>query len=184
MRPRIPHAYYPQCNTLPVGVIQTFPVRRVVHSYSWISCIKVVARLLEVVTEYEKRARTMQHVPGFRTDVRCCGMTEVRTGFSSGLHNEELSYLYSLPNIVRVVKSRRMRWAGHVARMEEGRGVGKPEGKRPLGRPRRRWEDNIKMDLQEVGCEDWMELAQDRDRWRALVGTVMNLRVRKMRGIS
>ena len=64
--------------------------------------------------------------------------------------------------------------------------VGKPEGKRPLGRPRRRWEDNIKMYLQEVGgdCEDWMELAQDRDRWRALVGTVMNLRVAKMRGIS
>ena len=64
--------------------------------------------------------------------------------------------------------------------------VGKPEGKRPLGRPRRRWEDNIKMDLQEVGggCGDWMELAQDRDRWRALVNTIMNLRVPKMRGIS
>ena len=92
------------------------------------------------------------------------------------LHNEELSDLYSLPNIVRVVKSRRMRWAGHVARMGEGRGVhrvlvGKPERKIPLGRPRRRWEDNIKMDLEEVGgsCGDWMELAQDRDRWRALV---------------
>ena len=106
------------------------------------------------------------------------------------LHNEEFSDLYSLPNIVRVVKSRRIRWAGHVARMGEGRGVqrvlvGKPEGKRPLGRSRRRWEDNIKMDLQEVGgrCEDWMELAQDRDRWRALVSTVMNLRVPKMRGI-
>jgi hypothetical protein len=74
-----------------------------------------------------------------------------------------------------------MRWAGHVVRMEEGRGVhkvGKPEGKRPLGRPRRRWEDNIKMDLQEVGGRfgDWMELAQDRDRWRALVSTVMNFR--------
>ena len=92
---------------------------------------------------------------------------------------------------MRVVKSRRMRWAGHVARMGEGRGVhrvlvGRPEGKRQLGRPRRRWEDNIKMDLQEVGvsCEDWMELAQDRDRWRALVSTVMNLRVPKMRRIS
>ena len=78
-----------------------------------------------------------------------------------------------------------------MARMGEGRGVqrvlgGKPEGKRPLGRPRHRWEDNIKMDLQEVGrsCGDWMELAQDRDRWRALVGTVRNLRVPKMRGIS
>ena len=80
---------------------------------------------------------------------------------------------------MRVVKSRRMRWAEHVARMGEDRDVhrvlvGKPEGKRPLGRPRRRWEDNIKMDLQEVGRGrgDWMELAQDRDRWRALVGTL------------
>jgi len=80
---------------------------------------------------------------------------------------------------------------GHVAHMGEGSGVRrvlvrKPEGKRSLGRPRRRWEDNIKMDIQEVGggCEDWMELAQDRDRWRALVSTVMNLRVPKMQGIS
>jgi len=78
------------------------------------------------------------------------------TGEWRKLHNEELSDLYFLPNIVRVVKSKRMRWAGHVARMGEGRGVhrvlvGKPEGKRPLGRPRRKWEDNIKMDLQEVG---------------------------------
>jgi len=77
-----------------------------------------------------------------------------------------------------------MRWAGYVARMGEGRDVyrvlvGKPEGKRPLGRPRRRWEDNIKMNLQEVGCEgmDWIELAQDRDGWRVLVNSVMNLRV-------
>jgi len=99
------------------------------------------------------------------------------------LHNEELRNFYSLPNIVRVVKSRRMRWAEHVARMGEGRDVhrvlvGKPEGKRPLGRPRPRWEDNIKMDLGEVGgFRDWMELAQDRDRWRALVSTVMKLRV-------
>ena len=86
-------------------------------------------------------------------------------------------------NIVRVVKSRRMRWAGHVARMGEDKGVhrmlvGKPEGKRPLGRSRRSWEDNIKMDIQEVGggLGDWMELAQDRDGWRALVGTVRNFR--------
>ena len=113
------------------------------------------------------------------------------TGEWRKLYNEELSDLYSLPNIVRVVKSRRMRWAGHVARMGEARGVyrvlvWKPEGKRPLGRPRRRWEDNIKIDLQEVGgsCGDWMELAEDRDRWRALVSTVMNLRVPKTRGIS
>jgi len=113
------------------------------------------------------------------------------TGEWRKLHNEELSDLYFLPSIVRVVKSRRMGWAGHVARMGQGRGVyrvlvGRPEGKRPLGRTRRRWEDNIKMDLQEVGgsCGDWMELAEDRDRWRALVSTVMNLRVPKMRGIS
>ena len=87
---------------------------------------------------------------------------------------------------MRVVKSRRMRWAGHVERIGEGRRVhrvlvGKPEGKRPVGRPRHRREDNIKMDLQEVGggCGDWMELVQDRERWRALVSTVMNLRVPK-----
>ena len=110
------------------------------------------------------------------------------TGEWRKLHNDG-SVL--LTEYCAVVKSRRMRWAGHVARMGEGRGVyrvlvGKPEGKRPLGRPRRRWEDNIKMDLQEVGggCEDWMELAQDRDRRRALVSTVMNLRVSKMREIS
>jgi len=100
------------------------------------------------------------------------------------LHNEELNDLYTLPNIVRVIKSRRMRWAGHVARMGEGRGVyrvlvGKPEGKSPMGRPRRRWVDNIRMDLQEVGCGymDWIGLAQDRDRWRTIVSAVMNLLV-------
>jgi hypothetical protein len=100
------------------------------------------------------------------------------------LHNEELNDLYSLPNIIWVIKSRRMRWAGYVVRMGERRGVygvlvGKSEGKRPLGRPRRRWDDNIKMDLQEVGCGgmDWIDLAQDRGRWRALVNAVMNLRV-------
>jgi hypothetical protein len=86
------------------------------------------------------------------------------------LHNGELNDLYSSPNIFRMIKSRRMRWAGHVERTGEKRGVyrvlvGKPEGNRPLGRPRRRWEDNIKMDLQEVGCEgiDWIDLDQDRD---------------------
>ena len=99
------------------------------------------------------------------------------------MHNEELNDLYSSPNIVWVIKSRRMRWAGHVARMGE-RGayrvlVGKPEGKRPLGRPRRRWVNNIRMDLEQVGCGyvDWIGLAQDRDRWRTLVSAVMNLRV-------
>jgi hypothetical protein len=86
--------------------------------------------------------------------------------------------------IVRVIKSRRMRWAEYVARMGEGRGVyrvlvGKPEGRRPLGIPRCRWEDNIKQDLQKMGCGgmNWIELAEDRDRWRALVNAVMNLRV-------
>jgi len=111
------------------------------------------------------------------------------TGELRKLHNEELRDLYSLPNIVWVVKLRRMSWAGHVAH-HEGRGVhrvlvGKPEGKRPLGRPRHRWEYNIKLDLREVGGGgDWMGLTQDRDRWRALVNTVMNFLVHKVRGIS
>jgi hypothetical protein len=90
--------------------------------------------------------------------------------------------LYSSPNIVQVIKSKRIRWLGHVAGMGERRGVDrvlvrKPEGKRPLGRRGRRWEDNIKVDLQEVECGgvDWIELAQNRVRWRALVSAVMNL---------
>jgi len=106
------------------------------------------------------------------------------TGELRRLHNEELNDLYPSPDIVRVIKSRKMRWAGNVTRMGEERGVyrvlvGKLEGKRPLGRPRRRWVDNIRTDLQEVGCGymDWNGLAQDRDRWRTLVSAVMNLRV-------
>jgi hypothetical protein len=106
------------------------------------------------------------------------------TGEWRRLHNEELNGLYFPPNIVWVIKSRRMRWAGHMARMGKERGayrvlVGKLEGKRLLGRPRCRWVDNIRMDLQEVGCGygDWIGLAQDRDGWRNLVNAVMNLRV-------
>jgi hypothetical protein len=106
------------------------------------------------------------------------------TGEWRRLYKEELNDLYSSPNTVRVIKSRRMRWAGHVACMGEEMGVyrvlvGKPEGKRPLGRPRRRWVDKIKMDFQEVGCGymDWIGLTQDRDRWRTLVRAVMNFRV-------
>ncbi|KAJ4439157.1 hypothetical protein ANN_15114, partial [Periplaneta americana] len=105
------------------------------------------------------------------------------TGEWRKLHNTELHALYPSPDIIRNIKSRRLRWAGHVARTGESRNayrvlVGRPEGKRPLGRPRRRWEDNIKMDLREVGYDDrdWINLAQDRDRWRAYVRAAMNLR--------
>ena len=106
------------------------------------------------------------------------------TGECRRLHNEELNDLYCSPNIVWVIKWRRMRWVGHVARMGEVRGCigswwGNRRERRPLGRPRRRWVDNIRMDLQEVGCGymDWIGLAQHRDRWRTLVRAVMNLRV-------
>ena len=100
------------------------------------------------------------------------------------LHIAELHALYSSPNIIRSLKSRRLRWARHVAHMEQSRNaykvlVGKSEGKRPLGRPRRRWEDNIKMDLREVGCDpgEWIAFAENRDQWRAYVRAVMNHRV-------
>jgi hypothetical protein len=106
------------------------------------------------------------------------------TGGWRKLHNEELRDLHSSPGIITIFKPMRMRWAGHVARMGEKRNayrllVGKPEGKRPLGRPRRRWVDNIKMALLEIGWGgvDWIGLAQDRDKWRALVNAVLNLRV-------
>jgi hypothetical protein len=106
------------------------------------------------------------------------------TGECRKLHNEELHDLYSSPSIIRIIKSRRMRRVGHVARIWEKRKayrllVGKPDGKRPLGRPRRRWVDNIRMDLGEVGWGDvdWIDLAKDRNKWRALVNSVLNLRV-------
>jgi hypothetical protein len=110
-------------------------------------------------------------------------MDEV-TGEWRKLHNEELHDLYSSPSIVRIIKSRRMKWAGHVARMGEKRNayellVGKLEGKRPLDRPRRRWADSIRMDLGVMGLGDvdWIGLAQYKNRWRALVNSVLNLRV-------
>jgi hypothetical protein len=106
------------------------------------------------------------------------------TGECRKLHNEELRDLYFSLSIIRIIRSMRMSWAGHVARIGEKRNayrllVGKPEGKRPLGRPRRKWVDNIRTDLGEVGWGDvdWIGLAQDRNRWRGLVNSVLNLRV-------
>jgi hypothetical protein len=117
-------------------------------------------------------------------------MRDEVTGEWRKLHNEKLNDLYYSLNIVRVIKSR-MRWTGHVACMGERRGpdrvlVGKPEGNRQLGRPRRRWEDNIKMGLPEVGSEgmDWIELAQRRDGWWLHVNAVKNFWVPKNAGIS
>jgi hypothetical protein len=121
--------------------------------------------------------------PKYFTEIFGTKRDEV-TGEWRKLHNEELHNLYSSPDIIRQVKTWRMRWAGHVARMGEERKVykvlvGKPEGKRPLGRPRRRWEDGVRMDLGEIGLGDveWIRLAQGRDGWRAVVSAVMNLRV-------
>jgi hypothetical protein len=115
---------------------------------------------------------------------RIFGPKREKDGSWRKLYNDELHSLYSSPNIVMVIKSRRMKWAGHVARMGEGRGVyrvlvGRPEGKTPLGRPRCRWEDNIKLDLRviEIDASNWIQLVQDRVQWRAFVNTVVNLRV-------
>jgi hypothetical protein len=106
------------------------------------------------------------------------------TGDRRRLHNEEHRNMYSSPSIIRRIKSRRMKWVGHVARMGAKRYayrilVRRPNGKRPLGRPRRRWVDNIKMDLREIGWDGvyWIDVGQDRDQWRALVNMVMNFRV-------
>jgi hypothetical protein len=122
--------------------------------------------------------RVLRRIFGLKRD-------EVTGGWRKLLvHNEELHNLYASPIIIRMIKSRRMRWAGHVARMAEKRNayrilVGKPEGRRPLGRPRRRWMANIKTDLREIGWGGmvWIDLAQDRNQSRALVSTVMNLRL-------
>jgi hypothetical protein len=114
---------------------------------------------------------------------RIFGPKREEDGSWGKLHNNELHNLYSSRNIVRVIKSRRMGWAGHVARMVEGRAVyrvliWRPEAKRPLGRPRRRWDDYIKLDLREIWIDgaNWIQLAQDRAQWRAFVKAVMNLR--------
>jgi hypothetical protein len=130
--------------------------------------------------EEEHRLRVFEN----RVLRRIFGPKREEDGSWRKLHNDEQHDLYSSPNIVRVIKSRRMRWAGHVARMGEGRGVyrvlvWRSEGKGLLERPRLRWEYNIKMDLREVGIDRaiWIRLTQDKVQWRALVNTVMNLRV-------
>jgi hypothetical protein len=116
--------------------------------------------------------------------LRMFGPKREEDGSWRKLHNDEFHSLYSSLNIIKVIKSSGMRWAGHVARMGEGRGVyrvliGRSEGKRPLGRPRHRWEDNIKLDLREIGIDvtNWIQLAQDGFRWQDFVYTVMNLRI-------
>jgi hypothetical protein len=128
-----------------------------------------------------------------KTDVHCkqavkCRLLKVYVSlfFACSQNSEELHNLYSSPDIIRQVKSRRMRWAGHVAHMREERKVykvlvGKPKGKRPHGRPRHGWEDGIRMDLGEIGLRgmDWIQLAQDRDQWQSVVSAVMNLWVLK-----
>ena len=120
----------------------------------------------------------------FRILRRIFGPKRDENGEWRGLHNEELHSLYGSPNIVRVIKSRRLTWAGHIARMEKGRSAfkiltGKPTGKIALGRPRRRWEDNIRMDLEEIGINacNWVDSSQDRNYWRALVNAALIPRV-------
>jgi hypothetical protein len=137
---------------------------------------------LSLTLREEHRLRVFEN----RVLRRIFGPKREEDGSLGKLHNDELHSLYSSPNIVRVIKSRRMKWARHVARMWEGRGVyrvlvGRPVGKRPLGRPRRRWEDDIKMGLEEkmIDGATWIRLAQDRVQWRAFVSTVMNLRFHK-----
>jgi hypothetical protein len=147
-----------------------------VHEITHVSYIVTVLTLREEHTLRVFENRVLWGIFGPKRD-------EV-TGEWGKLHSGELRNLYSSPDIIRQIKSRRMRWAGHVARMGEGRNVyrvlvGRSEGKRPLGRPRRRWDGGIKMDLSEIGWGgvEWIHLAQDRDRRRAVVNAVMNLRV-------
>ena len=150
-------------------ICELFPVvtgwRTQAVSKHW-SCLNIVLLLLSMLLR------------------RIFGPKRDENGEWRRLHNEELHSLYRSPNVARVIKSRRLRWAGHVARMQEGRSAfkiltGKPTGKRPLGRPRRRWVDNIRMDLEEIGINagNWVDWAQDRNYWRALVNAALNLRV-------
>jgi hypothetical protein len=140
-------------------------------------------RLHRTVCQYENNEYLMKYVHTVSTGFFSNLTSLWRTGGRRKLHNEKLHNLYSSPVIIRMIKLRSMRWAGHVARMGEKRHayrvLGNPEGKGPLGRPRHRWVDNIKMDLREIGWRgmDWIDLTQDRDQWRALVNAVMNLRV-------
>ena len=129
-------------------------------------------------------ARSHNYVDEARILMRIFGLKRDENGEWRRLHNEELHSLYRSTNTVRVFESRRLICAGYVARMEEGRSAfkiltGKPSGKRPLGTPRRRWEDNIGMDLEEmsINAENWVNSAQDRNYWRALVNAALNLRV-------
>jgi hypothetical protein len=135
--------------------------------------------------------RKEHRLRGFENRVlrKIFGPKREEDGLWTKLHNDELHSLYSSANIDRVIKSRRMRWAGHVARTGEGRGVyrvlvGRPEGKRPLGRPRRRWDDNIKLDLREIRIDEasWIQLGHGRVQWQAWLNTVMNLRYHKKAG--
>jgi hypothetical protein len=144
----------------------------------------IQSKILRLPVSYKKKKEHRLRVFENSLLRRIFGPKREEDGSYRKLHNGELHSLYSSTNIVRVIKSRRLRWTGHVARMGEGRGVhrvlvGRPEGKRPLGRPRRRWEDNIKLDLREKGIDGakWIRLAQDRVQWRSCVNTVMNLRV-------
>jgi hypothetical protein len=163
---------------LPVSYQKNLKIK--IHKTVILPVVQYGCETWSLTLKEEQRLRVFEN----RVLRRIFGPKREEDGSWRKLHNDELHSLYSSPNIVRVIKSRRMRWVGHVARMGEGRGVyrvlvGRPEGKRPLGRPSRSWEDNIKMDLREVGVDgaNWIRLAQNRVQWRAFVNTVMNLRV-------
>jgi hypothetical protein len=147
---------------LPVSYTKNLNIK--IHKTVILSVVLYGCETWSLTLREEHRLRVSEN-----SVLRVYGPKTEEDGSWRKLHNDELHSLYSSPNIVRVIKSRRMSWAGHVARMREGSGVywvlvGRPEGKRPLGRPRSRWEDNIKMDLREIGINgaNWIQLAQDR----------------------